>query len=67
MAHYAATSAFSKNSLYCCKPTAHCDKSCDPVDPKEQLRLRRELRSLCCGEHGLLREVKWQRSVALFE
>jgi len=32
-AHYAAFSAFSTNSLWCCcKPTAHCNTSCDPVD-----------------------------------
>jgi len=31
--HYAATPAFSINSLQCCcKPTAHCNKTRVPVD-----------------------------------
>jgi len=38
-AHHAATSAFSTNSLRrrrcCCKPTAHCNISRDPVDTGE--------------------------------
>jgi len=44
-AHYAATSAFITSSLRrCCKSTAHCNKSRDPVDLLEKLSLRRKLR-----------------------
>jgi len=44
-AHYAATYAFSTNSLRrCCyQPTAHCNKSGDFVDPLEKLRFHRKL------------------------
>ena len=45
-AHYAVTSTLSTNSLRrrcCCKPTAHCNKSRDPVDLRAKLRLRRKL------------------------
>ena len=43
-ARYAATSAFRSNSLRrsFCKPTAHCNKSRDPVDLMEKLCLRRK-------------------------
>ena len=45
-AHYAATSAFSVNSLRrcCCMPTTHCNKSRDPLDVPEKLRIQRRLR-----------------------
>ena len=41
--HHAAISAYHMNSLCrrCCKPTAHCSKSRDPVNPLEKLRLHR--------------------------
>jgi len=43
LAHYAAISALSTNSLhrrYCYKPISYCNKSREPVD-MEKLRLRR--------------------------
>jgi len=46
-AHYAVTSTFNTNRLRrrCCyKPTAHWNKSGDPVDLLEKLRFRRKLR-----------------------
>jgi len=49
-AHYTATSAFITNSLHhrrCCrKPTTHCNKSCNPVDPPQKLHLSCKLLNL---------------------
>ena len=45
--HYASTSTFIMNSLRrrcCCKPTAHCNKSREPVDQPEKFCLRHKLR-----------------------
>jgi len=45
-AHYAATFAFSTNTIRrrCCTPTTHCNKSCEPVDLLEKPRLICKLR-----------------------
>jgi len=45
--HYVASSVFCTNSLRCrcyCKPSAHCNKSRDPVDLLDKLCLRFKLR-----------------------